>query len=203
VIDLAAGTGNLTRALLPSGANVVAVEPLAEMRAAITEVKTLAGTAEAIPVAAASVDAVTVAQAFHWFDHEKALPEIHRVLRPGGGLGLVWNHGDSTTAWVAELDAVVREARPAGVPSFRDSDWRAPLETTTLFERPEEREFAHEVSANAETIRARFASVSFVAALPEADRASLFARIDEITARLPERFPYPYRTHIFACRRRD
>ncbi len=201
VVDLAAGTGNLTRALLPSGANIVAVEPLAEMRAAITEVETLEGTAEAIPLPSGSVDAVTVAQAFHWFDGERALHEIHRVLRPGGGLGLIWNRGDDRTAWVAELDAVVRNVRPPGVPSFRDEPWKRVFETTKLFTPLDEHEFPHEVTATAASTRDRVASISFVAALPAPERSEVLARIDAITAGLPTRFAYPYRTHVYACAR--
>ena len=83
VVDLAAGTGKLTRELVRTGAEVIAVEPLAEMRAELPpEATALEGTAEAIPLGDGSADAVTVAQAFHWFDAEPALAEIHRVLRP-------------------------------------------------------------------------------------------------------------------------
>lgn len=102
VLDLAAGTGRLTRLLATTGADVVAVEPVAEMRAAIGS-GALAGTAEAIPVADGRVDAVTVGEAFHWFDGLRALAEIHRVLRPGGRLGLA-------ISFVASLDAQRRES---------------------------------------------------------------------------------------------
>jgi ubiquinone/menaquinone biosynthesis C-methylase UbiE len=92
VVDLAAGTGKLARQLVPSGAHVVAVEPLAEMRSLIPAgIEALGATAEAIPLPDASADAVTVAQAFHWFDAEAALGEIERVLRPDGLLALVSN----------------------------------------------------------------------------------------------------------------
>jgi SAM-dependent methyltransferase len=95
VVDLAAGTGKLTRMLVPTRARVIAVEPvpemLAELRRAAPEAQALQGTAEAIPLPDAGADAVTVAQAFHWFDPPRALREIARVLRPGGRLGLIWN----------------------------------------------------------------------------------------------------------------
>jgi ubiquinone/menaquinone biosynthesis C-methylase UbiE len=92
VVDLAAGSGKLTRQLVALRCEVIAVEPVDEMRAAIgAGIRTLEGTAEAIPLPDASADAVTVAQAFHWFDGPKALAEIARVLRPGGALALVWN----------------------------------------------------------------------------------------------------------------
>ena len=117
MLDLAAGTGKLTRLLAEGGADVVAVEPVAAMRAvlaeAMPEITVLDGTAETIPLGPASVDAVTVAQAFHWFDAEAALAEIHRVLRRGGGLGLIWNAMDSSPEWVAVLKELVQgSARP-------------------------------------------------------------------------------------------
>jgi ubiquinone/menaquinone biosynthesis C-methylase UbiE len=97
VLDLGAGTGKLSRALVTSGARVIAVEPLAEMRAHVPAgIETLAGTAEKIPLEDDTVDAVTVAQAFHWFDEDAAGAEIRRVLRAGGMLGLVSNRRDDS-----------------------------------------------------------------------------------------------------------
>ncbi|MCU1502912.1 MAG: methyltransferase, partial [Ilumatobacteraceae bacterium] len=115
VLDLAAGTGKLTRALVDRGCEVVAVEPLANMRAQLADVlpavALLDGTAEAIPLPDASIDSVFVGQAFHWFDQPAALAEIHRVLRPGGGLGLIWNDEDRSQheEWVALVSAVKHE----------------------------------------------------------------------------------------------
>jgi SAM-dependent methyltransferase len=115
VVDLAAGTGKLTRMLVPTGATMVAVEPVEGMRRqllkAVPEAIPVAATAEAMPLADASVDAVTVATAFHWFRGEDALAEIHRVLRPGGRLGLVVNSRDRSVEWVAGLSAILDECR--------------------------------------------------------------------------------------------
>ena len=111
VVDLAAGTGKLTRLLAQGGAEVVAVEPVAAMRKALARslpgVDVLEGTAESIRLPSGSVDAVTVAQAFHWFDAPRALAELGRVLRPSGTLLLVWNDRDERVPWVEEYSAIV------------------------------------------------------------------------------------------------
>ncbi|MGH9154395.1 MAG: class I SAM-dependent methyltransferase [Acidimicrobiales bacterium] len=118
VVDLAAGTGKFTRLLVPTGARVVAVEPVAEMRGqlakVVPEALPVAAAAEQLPLATSSVDALTVAQAFHWFEADRALAEIHRVLKPGGRLGLVWNRADTSVDWVARLSSIrsSREAAP-------------------------------------------------------------------------------------------
>ncbi|MFC0546741.1 class I SAM-dependent methyltransferase [Kutzneria chonburiensis] len=110
VLDLAAGTGKLTAVIASLGLDVVAVEPddamRAELAALMPAVTALSGTAEQIPLADASVDAVLVGQALHWFDHEKALPEIGRVLRPGGALAGLWNDDDLSIEWVRNLDRI-------------------------------------------------------------------------------------------------
>ena len=136
MLDLAAGTGKLTRQLVPLGARVVAVEPIDAMRAelerAVPGVEALAGTAEAIPLAEQSVDAVTCAQAFHWFRPDQAVREIRRVLRPGGGLALLWNGrdlDDPKHERVDELLAPHRREFPGG-----EEHWRSvlgPLELRT------------------------------------------------------------------------
>src|SRR5450432_2107457 len=98
VVDLAAGTGKLTRLLLPAGADLIAAEPVAGMRdtfrASVPGVPMMATTAEQLAFRDASLDAVTVAQAFHWFDHDRAIAALARVLKPGGRVGLVWNARD-------------------------------------------------------------------------------------------------------------
>jgi SAM-dependent methyltransferase len=107
VLDLGAGTGKLTRSLVALGLDVVAVEPgaamLAELRTAVPGVESLEGSAEAIPLPDRGVDAVFAGQAFHWFERERALPELRRVLRPRGGLGLLWNWEDARRPLGARL----------------------------------------------------------------------------------------------------
>jgi SAM-dependent methyltransferase len=127
VLDLGAGTGRLTERLLDVGMDVVAVEPLADMRAFIpSAAEAVDGTAEAIPLPDASVDAVVAGQAFHWFDIPRAMAEVARVLRPGGTVGLFWNMLDDREPWVAELaTAIAAEERLSAmtaqtVPPYRD-----------------------------------------------------------------------------------
>src|SRR3954471_2942331 len=106
ILDLGAGTGKLTQVAAALGHDVVAVDPSEEMLTVcrkLAGVDTMVGAAESIPLAHASVDAVIVGQAFHWFDHSRALPEIARVLRPHGVLGLLWNNYDTVVPWVRRL----------------------------------------------------------------------------------------------------
>ncbi|HNM84856.1 MAG TPA: class I SAM-dependent methyltransferase [Mycobacterium sp.] len=117
VLDLGAGTGKLTTRLVERGLNVVAVDPIAEMlevlSTALPSTPALLGTAEEIPLPDNSVDAVLVAQAWHWVDPERAIPEVARVLRPGGRLGLVWNTRDERLGWVKDLGGIIgREDDP-------------------------------------------------------------------------------------------
>ena len=166
VLDLAAGTGKLTRPLVASGARVIAVEPVAEMRAALpASVEALDGTAESIPTGDGSVDLVTVAQAFHWFDGDAALTEIHRVLRPGGHLALLWNRRVEDAPVNVAFDAVVEPHRGAR-PTHRGEAWRAAFERTTLFGPLEEHVFENEQVLDADGLAARVGSISFIASLP-------------------------------------
>ena len=111
VVDLAAGTGKLTRLLAPAGADLIAAEPVAGMResfrVAAPGIPLLATTAEQLAFRDASLDAVTVAQAFHWFDHDRAIAELARVLRPGGRVGLVWNSRDRSVEWVDGVWSII------------------------------------------------------------------------------------------------
>jgi SAM-dependent methyltransferase len=179
VVDLAAGTGKLTRALVARRLDVVAVEPVAEMRAAIAPpARALDGSAEAIPLPDESVDAVTVAQAFHWFDGPRALAEIHRVLRPGGVLALIWNRRDMRDELQQRISALLEPHR-GGVPAHRDNAWRDAFVTDTWFGPLREQTFLNEQVLDADGLADRLRSISFVAAMGEGERAAL---VDEIRA---------------------
>jgi SAM-dependent methyltransferase len=204
VLDLAAGTGKLTRMLVATGADVIAVEPVDAMREVLArtvpraEVRT--GTAEAIPAADASLDGVTVAQAFHWFEPARALAEIHRVLRPGGGLALVWNAFDTSADWVAALQALVQPHR-RGEPQYGRGDPREAIEATGLFGRVSERTFGLVQRLDTAGLLDRIGSTSYIAALPDAGRERLFAEVRELAAGLPRPIELPYRTDTFVARR--
>lgn len=220
VLDLGAGTGKMTRLLVPSGARVIAAEPVEGMRARLREalpgVAVLAATAEAIPLAGESASAVVVAQAFHWFDPEPAIREIHRVLTPGGGLGLIWNVRDESVGWMkrfSELLAPYRErARAIGAPAgsvqiaasrgMITGPWRAMLGRSPLFTPLAERRFRYDQPLPPDGVLARASSISFVSVLPEADRTTLLDAIRDLVATDPEttgraEVIIPYVTHVF------
>jgi SAM-dependent methyltransferase len=195
VVDLGAGTGKLTRLLLPTGARVVAVEPIPEMRAHIDGAEVLDGTAEAIPLPDASADVVTVAQAFHWFDHERALPEIHRVLRSKGSLVIVWNMrdlDDPVQRGVEDLLGPMRREVPGQILGA----WREPLARSTLFGPATLGAFTYEQQFTTDDLCDRVASTSFVAALPPVDREELLVRVRALTHGITEPFPFPYKTEV-------
>ena len=201
VVDLAAGTGKLTRLLVPTGARVVAVEPVAEMRAKLAETspgaEALDGTAESLPLADASADAITVAQAFHWFDHGTALPELHRVLRPGGTLVLIWNMRDLEDPLQAAIEELLRPVRRSVV-AQQYGAWRGPLERSPLFGPSREVAFRYEHLSTADDLCDRVASTSFVAAMSPVERARLLLRARALVDGRPERFPFRYRTEVMA-----
>ena len=195
VVDVGAGTGKLTRLLVPCGARVIAVEPLAEMRALIEGVETVDATAEELPFADGFADAITVAQAFHWFDHARALPELHRVLRTGGFLVLIWNSrdlDDPIQRGVEELLAPLR----AEIPEQQLGAWREPLEQSPLFGPAETAEFAYAQRFTTDDLCARVASTSFVAAMPPIDREALLARVRALAHDHQEPFAFPYKTEV-------
>jgi SAM-dependent methyltransferase len=199
VLDLAAGTGALTRPLLEVGLEVIAVEPVAEMRAALpASARAFEGTAEAIPLAPAEVDAVVVGQAFHWFDGDAALPEIHRVLRPEGLLALFWNRRVDEDPVNRAIDEIVDPHR-AEVPTHRTDEWRAAFERTALFVPLAEHEVANEQRLDADGMEARVGSISFIAALDEPQRKRVLERARAIAGE--GTVTVPYRTEVLMWRR--
>ena len=177
MVDLAAGTGKLTSPLLATGAEVVAVEPVAEMRAALpVGARALDGTAEELPLNTGSADAVAVAQAFHWFDGDAALAEIHRVLRPGGALALVWNRRRMDEPLNQAIEELIAPYR-GHMSTFRTGAWRAAFERTKLFGPLEERAFANEQSLDADGLVDRVASISFIATLDEKEGTEVLRHV--------------------------
>ena len=204
VLDLAAGTGKLTRLLVEGGAEVVAIEPVAAMRAALGHavpgVSVLDGAAESIPLADGSVDAVTVAQAFHWFDAEAAIAEIHRVLRRSGRLGLIWNVMGADADWLAALRELVHGNR-GSAPAYGVSPWREAFRATPLFTPLTERTFGLVHKLDEDGLIDRIMSTSYVAALPDADRERLAGEVRALVQDVPRPLRVPYRTDVFTCRR--
>jgi SAM-dependent methyltransferase len=182
VVDVGAGTGKLTRLLTAIGAHIVAVEPVAEMRRhlqGIAGVDVLAGSAEAIPLPDASADIVTVAEAFHWFRGDAALAEIHRVLRPGGSLALLWNRLDVTDSFAASFHELVERNR--GHAPVRDTGrWRQTVDQTTLFSTPEVRIFDNTHRLERGGLADLAASETSIAILPDPRRTKVLAEVDAL-----------------------
>lgn len=204
VVDLAAGTGKLTAPLSERMA-VTAIEPsepmLAVLRKRAPRAQALTGTAEAIPLPDRSAGGVVVAQAFHWFRHNEALQEIHRVLRPGGRLALVWNRRDLSAPAHAAMEEIF--ARYKGdTPRHRDGDWRRAIDASELFEPLAEEELPNVQRLPRGGLAERVASTSFIAALPDAERAAVMDEVAAIEARLPDPVELPHVTELFAFRRR-
>jgi SAM-dependent methyltransferase len=203
VLDLAAGTGKLTRDLVPSGARVIAVEPLDEMRLqlvhAVPEAEALSGTAEALPLADASVDSVVCAQAFHWFDPDRALPEIHRVLRPGGGLGLLWNTRDLSDPLQAQIDEILQPFHVKSARYWHGTD--DSVQSSPLFSDVEHRTWPFEQCLTLDGLLDVVASRSYVASLDEDARRGLLARVCEVAAHLPEPIVLPYVLDVYVADR--
>ncbi len=186
VLDLAAGTGKLTRALVTFGFAVVAVEPQEPLRAVLADKVgaggVLDGVAEHIPLEDGSVAAVMIADAFHWFDRSRALGEIRRVLKVGGGLALFNSVPDwSGASWAHELGTLVADARPKH-PHFDGRPWQEFVREAGGFAEPWEVRVTTYSPADAERVLAHMASMSWIAGLPEPGRVDLLARMQTIVA---------------------
>ncbi|MEV0277285.1 class I SAM-dependent methyltransferase [Streptomyces sp. NPDC050610] len=187
VLDLGAGTGKLTATLIASGAEVIAVEPdpamLTELRRSLPAVRALSGSAEAIPLPDASVDAVLAGNAMHWFDMAVAGPEIARVLAPGGTLAGLWNVMDDGTEWVAGLARVGGSA--AVGPRDTPAGWRAETAGMHLpntggaarFSSPQQAEFPHGQRRTADSLVATLATRAGLLVMPEREQEAALGRI--------------------------
>jgi SAM-dependent methyltransferase len=195
VADLGAGTGILTAGLARLGADVVAVEPdqdmLAELRRRLPAVRAEHGSAEAIPLPDASVDAVLAGQAMHWFDMDRALPEIARVLVPGGVLAGLWNVDDDRVGWVAELAEMTKRKASITLTRWRagqDASWQESMlrAGSELFEPADIGEFGNGQARTADSLVATVATHSHLLVMPDAEREALLARVREFLHRQPE-----------------
>ncbi len=209
VLDLGAGTGKFIPLLHNIDTKIIAVEPVEAMRATcqqnFPDISVLAGSATDIPLADQSVDAVICAQAFHWFSSQQTLAEIHRVLKPGGKLGLVWNVRDENVNWVAKLSQIMAPYE-TGTPRYHTGDWRKVF-PSMLFSDLVETQMPHNHTGPAsQVIIARIMSVSFIRSLPPSDQIIVENRLWDLISSTPElatqkTVSFPYVTSAFCCTR--
>ncbi len=214
VVDLGAGTGKLTATLLRLGAEVTAVEPdqnmLAELRRELPSVRSVPGRAEEIPLPDGSVDAVLAGQAMHWFDLDRAVPEIARVLAPGGVLAGLWNVDDDRVDWVAALAVISKGKSNITLRRWREGTGRSRLEHLAaagagLFEAPEIGEFAHGQRRTADLLVETVGTHSNFLVMAEPDRFRLLAQVRDLLHARPEtaagEFVLPMVTVVLRARR--
>ena len=209
VLDVAAGTGILSGQLVRAGLDVAAVEPLdamaRQLRLSLPEVALTRCVAEALAVRGRSIDLISVGQGFHWFDVDRALSEAARVLRPGGVLALVWNVRDESVDWVVEITRIITPYE-GDAPRFYKGDWRKPFPQPGFSPLVETRLTHEHVGPPQQVIVDRFMSISFIAALPDAERAAVRAQIEALIQRHPalrgqETVRFPYTTLACHCER--
>jgi SAM-dependent methyltransferase len=178
VVELGAGTGKLTRAVAELGVGVVAVEPDPRMLAVLRRrgLEGVDGSAETIPFDDGVADAVVAGSSLHWFELDLALPEIHRVLRPGGRFGFGWNHRDDRHPAIARMGEAISAAQTRGL-RWRSRDWSAELSASGLFGDVEHALFEHVLELPREALRDHLMSYSGVAALDEGERRRVIAEV--------------------------
>jgi len=200
-LDLGAGTGIFSRQILPFVGELTAVDPSASMREAMKAesagIEVLDGSDVSIPLADASIDVVFVAQAFHWFDAPRALAEIHRVLRPEGGLGLIWNERDESVGWVRELNRAMRWDTQQPYEVGRDFSGAIAAGPFTSIERVR---FTHEQTLTREGLYQRVLTTSYISIMDQRRRAQLMSDVRKVVERLSEPLTVPYVTDVYSAR---
>lgn len=213
IADVAAGTGKLTSALAARGLRVVGAEPVEGMRRAfglaVPNVAMVGATAERLPFAQGALAGATVAQGFHWFDTHAAVASLARCIRSGGVLAVVWNVRDQRVPWVKALTDIIDPYETDGkhVPRYRDQAWRAGFVEGGPFREMSVHDVDHAQDTDASGLRARVASVSFIAVLPEDERTRVLDDVARLAAEHPdlagrERFTFPYVTEVHLFERR-
>jgi ubiquinone/menaquinone biosynthesis C-methylase UbiE len=206
VADLAAGTGKLTRLLVPSGARVLAIEPapgmLAQLHRAVPAALTAAGEAERLPLADGMLNALTVAQAMHWFRPSEAIGEFHRVLHSSGRLAVVYNDRDTREPWVARMTEILNRYEQLAPRPEIGPGWSQAFAATERFAPFEHLEFDHAQTLDDSTFTDRIASMSFVILLDDKARTALLA---ELRALVADQDPIvmPMRTRVLIASRRS
>jgi SAM-dependent methyltransferase len=211
VVELGAGTGKLTRAVTALGVRVVAVEPDPRMLAVLRErgLEGVDGSAEEIPVGDAEADVVVAGSALHWFDLDAALPEFHRVLRPGGRLAFGWNHRDERHPTIAAMSQAVYASRPSRRTSgWRRHDWPAAVSAGGFFHDVEHAVFPHVHELARDALGDHLRSYSGLASLEDMERAHVFERVAEIldadpSLRNGDRLRLPFIVDAYRAARTD
>ncbi len=199
VLELGAGTGKLTEQLIALGHTVVASEPsepmLRRLSRRLPQAHAVLAAAERLPAASRSVDAVVAAQSFHWFDQERALPEIARVLRPGGVLSLVWNHGDVSVPWVRKFLELVGDNN--------DGVGKDPVEGSDLFATSEAKVFGHWQQFHRSSLVGFAASHSRLAVMSQRERDAVLDKVGALYdgyGRGPDGMLLPWKTYAYRAR---
>lgn len=209
VCDLGCGTGKFTRLAASTGATVIGVEPLPAMLGVFARetpgIPVAAGVGEALPLRSECFDAVVCASVFHWLRYDDALPEIHRVLRPGGRLGIVWNRRDRISGWSTKFWQITERFR-GDTPGYRTDAWRRAIDDSPLFGPIDEHWFDHVQHTDRDGLIARIASISFIETLPADERDEVLDDARRFLDTHPDtrgrsEFELPYRTAAYTAQR--
>jgi SAM-dependent methyltransferase len=204
-----AGTGKLTRAVSSLGVRVLAVEPDPRMLALLRSggLEGVEGSAEEIPVGDGEADAIVAGSSMHWFDLERALPEFHRVLRPGGRLGFGWNGRDGRHPTIARMNEAIYSQAPDRT-RWRERGWEAEVVAASSFRDVEHAIFEHVHELPREALDAHLWSYATIASLPDAERERVFADVADVLDSDPqvsdgERLRLPFAVHAYRATRSD